>query len=190
MGSLAIQIPNVLHEVLVRPTGIRVLHVTGRIRNTLLMGCYMETSAEYLETSAQYREFAEECIRLAKQVEIDDHRKTLEEWLRLGEWWLRRRIKSISSQPIVFRQPRLRALLPNETTLVPCAAAKPALAHLRRCALAKGTLERSVDTVPQLPRINASPIYPQRKSAISVPSSGEELVAEPGGALKRMNPNC
>ena len=38
-------------------------------------------------------------------------------WLRLGEWWLRRRITSVSSQPIVFRQPRLRVLLPNETTL-------------------------------------------------------------------------
>jgi hypothetical protein len=27
-------------------------------------------------------------------------------WLKVGKWWLRRRIKSISSQPIVFRQPR------------------------------------------------------------------------------------
>jgi hypothetical protein len=78
-------------------------------------------------------------------------------WLRLGEGWLGRWITSVSSQPIVFRQSRLRALLPNETTPVPCAAAKPALAHLRRCALALGTLERSADTDPTLPRRNASP---------------------------------
>src|SRR6266568_4973484 len=97
-------------------------------------------------------------------------------WLRLGEWWLRRQITSVSSQPIVFRQPRLRALLPNETTLVPCVAAKPAFAHLRRCALALGTLERSADTLPTLPRRNASPTITQRESAIGVPFFGE-LVA-------------
>ena len=49
----------------------------------------METSPQYLETSAQYREFAEECDRLAKQVETDDHRKTLEEmaeaWSKLAD---------------------------------------------------------------------------------------------------------
>ena len=78
-------------------------------------------------------------------------------WLRLGGWWLRRQITSVSFQPIVFRQSRLRALLPNDTTLVPCAAAKRLLAHLRRCALALGTLERSADTLPNLPRRNASP---------------------------------
>ena len=44
----------------------------------------METSAEYLETSAQYREFAEECDRLAKQVNTDGDRKTLEE---MAEAW-------------------------------------------------------------------------------------------------------
>jgi hypothetical protein len=77
-------------------------------------------------------------------------------WLRLGEWWLRRRITSVSSQPIVFRQPRLRALLPNETTLVPCVAAKPALADLRPCALSLGTLELSADTVPTLTRRNVT----------------------------------
>jgi hypothetical protein len=75
-------------------------------------------------------------------------------WLKVGKWWLRRRIKSISSQPIVFRQPRLRALLPNETTRVPCVAAKPALADLRPCALALGTLERGGDTDPTLTRRN------------------------------------
>src|SRR5260370_4892481 len=73
-------------------------------------------------------------------------------WLRLGEWWLRRRIKSISSQPVVFRQSRLRVLLPNETTLVPCVAAKPALAHLERRALARGTLKRNADTGRTLTR--------------------------------------
>jgi hypothetical protein len=67
-------------------------------------------------------------------------------WLRLGEWWLRRRITSVSSLPIVFRQSRLRALLPNETTRVPCVAAKLVFAHLRRCAPATGTLERNADT--------------------------------------------
>jgi hypothetical protein len=40
---------------------------------------------------------------------------------------------------------------------VPCVAAKPALAHLRRCALAIGTLGRSGDTDPTLTRRNASP---------------------------------
>ena len=44
----------------------------------------METVAEYLETSAQYREFAEECNRLAKQANTDDHRKILEE---MAEAW-------------------------------------------------------------------------------------------------------
>ncbi len=101
-------------------------------------------------------------------------------WLRLGEWWLRRRITSVSSQPIVFRQSRLRVLLPNETTLVPCAAAKPALAHLRRRALALSTLERSADTHPTLSRRNASPI-PQRESAIGVPffwrTGGRDVMA-------------
>ena len=46
---------------------------------------------------------------------------------------------------------------PNETKLVPCAAAKPAFAHLLRGALALGTLERSADTVLTLARRNASP---------------------------------
>jgi hypothetical protein len=90
-------------------------------------------------------------------------------WLRLGDWWPGRRITSVSSQPIVFRQSRLRILLPNETTLVPCAAPKPALAHLLRCALALSTLERSADTVPTLPRRNASPTISQRESVIGVP---------------------
>src|SRR5260370_6110434 len=52
-------------------------------------------------------------------------------WLRLGKGWVRRRITNASSQPTVFRQPRLRALLPDEATLVPCVAANPALAHSR-----------------------------------------------------------
>ena len=103
-------------------------------------------------------------------------------WLRLGEWWLRRRITKASSQPIVSRQPRLRALLPNETTLVPCAAAKPALAHLRRGALAISTHERSADTHPTLSRRNASPI-PQREIAIGVP-----FFWRTGGLLAR--PRC
>jgi hypothetical protein len=62
-------------------------------------------------------------------------------WLRLGEWWLRRRIRRISSQPIAFRQHRLRVLPPDEATLVPCVAAKPAFPYLRRCVPCK--LERS-----------------------------------------------
>ena len=86
-------------------------------------------------------------------------------WLRLGEGWLGRWITSVSSQPIVFRQSRLRALLPNETTPVPCAAAKPALARLRLCALSLGTLEQSADTVPTLTRRDASPTLTQRESA-------------------------
>jgi hypothetical protein len=45
-------------------------------------------------------------------------------WLRLGEWWLRRRIRRISSQPIAFRQHRFRVLPPDEATLVPCVAAQ------------------------------------------------------------------
>jgi hypothetical protein len=93
-------------------------------------------------------------------------------WLRLGEGWLRKRITSVSSQPIVSRQPRLRTLLPNETTLVPCAAAKPARAHLRRCALAIGTLERSGDIVPTSPRRKPpQPTITQRENAIGVPFS-------------------
>jgi hypothetical protein len=90
-------------------------------------------------------------------------------WLRLGGGWLRRRITSVSSQPIVFRQPRLRVLLPNETILAPCVAAKPALARLRRCALSLGTLELSADTVPTLARRNTLPTLTQRESAIGVP---------------------
>jgi hypothetical protein len=101
-------------------------------------------------------------------------------WLRLGGWWLRRRIKSVSSQPIVFRQSRLCALLPNETKLVPCVAGKPAFAHLRRCALALGTLERNADTLPTLPRRNASPTITQRESTIGVPylwrTSGRDVM--------------
>jgi hypothetical protein len=77
-------------------------------------------------------------------------------WLRLGEWWLRTWITSVSSQPIVFRQSRLRVLLPDETTLVPCVAAKPALADLRPCALTLGTLERGGDTFPTLTRRNVT----------------------------------
>ena len=72
-----------------------------------------------------------------------------------------------------FVSPRLRVLLPNETTLVPCVAAKPALAHLRRCALSLGTLELSADTVPTLARRNALPTLTQRESAIGVPFCGE-----------------
>jgi len=72
-------------------------------------------------------------------------------WLRLGEWWLRRvRIKRVNSQPIAFRQHRLRVRQPDEATLVPCVAAKRALPYLRNCALTLSTLERSADTVPTL----------------------------------------
>ena len=49
---------------------------------------------------------------------------------------------------------------------MPFVAAKRALAHLRRCALTLGTLERSGDTVPILARRNASPTIPQRESTI------------------------
>jgi hypothetical protein len=63
----------------------------------------------------------------------------------------------------------LCALLPNETKLVPCVAGKPAFAHLRRCAPALGTLERSADTDPTLTRRNASPAVIERESAIGVP---------------------
>ena len=77
-------------------------------------------------------------------------------WLRLGECWLGRWMTSVSCQPIVFRQSGLRALLPNETTLVPCVAAKPALADLRPCALTLGTLERGGDTDPTLTRRNVT----------------------------------
>ena len=97
-------------------------------------------------------------------------------WLRLGEWWLRRRkrIKNVSSQPIAFRRSRLRVLLPNETTLVPCVPAKPALAHLRHCALSLGTLELSADTVPTLTRRDASPsLNATRKCHRAFPSFGE-----------------
>ena len=112
----------------------------------------METSAQQ-ETSAQYREFAEECDRLAKQAKTDGERKILEE---MAEAW-RMVAAEADKEPIVFRQSRSRVLLPNETKLVPFVAAKRALAHLRRCALALGTLERSADTLPNLPRRNASP---------------------------------
>jgi hypothetical protein len=84
-GSLALQISNVLHEVLVRPSQSGCLMSPAALGHPL-DGCYMETSAEYLETSAQYREFAEECNRLAKQVTTDGHRKTLEE---MAEAWRR-----------------------------------------------------------------------------------------------------
>ena len=48
-------------------------------------------------------------------------------WLRLGECWLWRvRIKRVNSQPIAFCQHRLRVRQPDEATLVPCVAAKPA----------------------------------------------------------------
>jgi hypothetical protein len=77
--------------------------------------------------------------------------------LVFGDELGRRRIKSVSSRSIVFRQPRLRTLLPNETTLMPCVAAKPALAHLRPCALTLGTLQRGGDTDPTLTGRNASP---------------------------------
>jgi hypothetical protein len=85
-------------------------------------------------------------------------------WLRLGEQWLRKRITSVSSQPIAVRQPGLRVLLPNEATLVPCVAAKPALAHLRPWTLALGTLGLSADTLPNLPRRNASPTTANAKA--------------------------
>jgi len=104
-------------------------------------------------------------------------------WLRLGEWRLRRRITSVSFQPIAFRQSRLCVLLlcvllPNDTTLVPCVAAKPALAHLPHCALALSTLERSADTLPTLPRRNTSPTLRRNaKAPLAFPSFGE-LVAE------------
>jgi hypothetical protein len=84
-------------------------------------------------------------------------------WLRLGEWWLRRRTKSVSSQPIVVRQSRSRVPLLNETKLVPFVAAKRALAHLRRYALTLGTLERSGDTVAILPSRNTS-LDPRRNA--------------------------
>ena len=95
-------------------------------------------------------------------------------WVRLGEWWLRRRTKSVSSQPIVFRQSRSRVPLPNETKLVPFVAAKRSLAHLRRYALTLGTLERSGDTVPILPSRNTSP-DPRRnaEAPLVFPSFGE-----------------
>ena len=65
------------------------------------------------------------------------------------------RIKRISSQPFAFRQHRLRVRLPDDATLVPCVAAKPALAYLPHCALALNTPERSADTVPNLSRNNS-----------------------------------
>ena len=77
-------------------------------------------------------------------------------WLRLGEWWLRRVwTKRISSQLIAFRQHRLRVLPPDEATLVPCVAARPAFGYLRHCALALSTLELSADTHPTLSRNNS-----------------------------------
>jgi hypothetical protein len=76
LGSLALQISNVLHEVLVRPSQSACLMSP---QEHPLNGCHMETSAEYLETSAQYREFAEECNRLAKHAETDGHREILKE---------------------------------------------------------------------------------------------------------------
>jgi hypothetical protein len=87
----------------------------------------------------QYREFAEECDRLARETKTRFWRI----WLRLGEWWLRRvRVKRVSSQPIAFRQHRLRVLLPGEATLVTYVAAKPALAYLRQCVLVPCKLEQ------------------------------------------------
>jgi hypothetical protein len=110
-------------------------------------------------------------------------------WVRLGEWWLRRRTKSVSSQPIVFRQSRSRVPLPNETKLVPFVAAKRALAHLRRYALTLGTLERSGDTVPILPSRNTSPDPRRNAEAPLVFPSFGELVAEPcDGKLKASLP--
>jgi hypothetical protein len=107
-------------------------------------------------------------------------------WLRLGEWWLRRRITSVSSQPIVFRQSRLRVLLPNETILVPCAAAKPALAHLRCCALTLGTLEQSADTDRILTRRNVTAawpsISPQERSITAGEASSDGGVETKGAA--------
>jgi hypothetical protein len=48
-------------------------------------------------------------------------------WLRLGEWWLWRvRIKRVNSQPIAFRQHRLRVRQPDEATLVRSLTASPA----------------------------------------------------------------
>ena len=142
----------------------------------------METSAQYRETSAQYHEFAEECDRLATQAKTDGERKILEE---MAEAWRRVAAEAdnecVSFQPIVFRQSCFRVFLPNETTRVPCVAAKPAFADLWRCALTPGTLERSADTLPTLPRRNASPTITQRESAIGVPffwrTSGRDVMA-------------
>ena len=99
-------------------------------------------------------------------------------WLRLGEGWLRRRITSVSFQPIVFRQSCFRVFLLNETTRVPCVAAKPAFADLWRCALTPGTLERSADTLPTLPLRNTPDPRRNAKAPLAFLSSGE-LVAEP-----------
>src|SRR4029077_9951945 len=110
----------------------------------------METSPQYLETSAQYREFAEECDRFAKQATTEGDRKILEEMAEA--WRMVAAEADTKRESSVSRQPRLHVLLPNETILAPCVAAKPALAHLLRCAPSLGTLERSADTVPTLSR--------------------------------------
>jgi hypothetical protein len=152
-----LQTSNVLHEVLVRPSQSACLMSPGRIRNTLLMGATWKRQRNIWKRQrniASLRRNAIDWLSRPTQMAIA---RSWKKWLRLGEWRLRRRIKSISSRSIVFRQPRLRTLLPNETTLVPCVAAKPALAHLRPCALTLGTLERGGDTDPTLTRRNASP---------------------------------
>ena len=132
-------------------------HVPGRIRNTLSMGATWKRQRNIWKRQrniASLRRNAIAWLSRPRQMAIA---RSWKRWLRLGEWWLRRQIKSVSSRSIVFRQPRLRTLLPNETTLVPCVAAKAALAHLRPCAPTLGTLERGGDTDPNLTRRNASP---------------------------------
>jgi hypothetical protein len=61
-------------------------------------------------------------------------------WLRLGEWWLRRWILSVSR-------------LSFDSLVYACVATKPAFAHLRRCALARLS---EAPTVPTLTRRGAA----------------------------------
>jgi hypothetical protein len=154
------------------------------IRNTLLMGASWKRQRNVWKRQRNTASLRRHAIAWLSWPRQNTNARPWKKWLRLGEWCLRRRITKASSQPIVSRQPRLRTLLTNETTLVPCAAAKPALAHLRRCALAIGTLERSGDTVLTLPRRNASPI-PQRESGHGRSLSFDEKVTEQRAAQAR-----
>ena len=112
-------------------------------------------------------------------------------WLRLGECWLRRRLKRVSSQPIAFPQRRLAfpqrrlpVLLPNDATLVPCVAAKRALPYLRHCALTLSTLERSADTVPTLSGNNS----PKPHGLTRKRCRRSILLARPGIVAAKKNP--